>query len=58
MYFSSYIYVQFFGMTVISLWAMTSTYIVFLLMKVTMGIRLSREEEMNGADWVEHQIEA
>ena len=35
---------------------MLSTALIFLGMKYTMGIRMSRKEEILGADWSEHNV--
>jgi Amt family ammonium transporter len=50
--------VQFFGVLVISLWAFTTTYAIFTLLKKTMGIRVTVEEELDGLDISEHGISA
>jgi Amt family ammonium transporter len=50
--------VQALGVTAVSLWAFGMTYIVFTLLKKSIGIRVSLEEEINGLDIVEHDISA
>jgi len=50
--------VQALGVTVISLWAFGMTYLIFSLLKKTVGIRVSLDEETNGLDISEHGISA
>jgi Amt family ammonium transporter len=50
--------VQALGVTAVSLWAFGMTYIVFTLLKKSVGIRVSLEEEIDGLDIVEHGISA
>lgn len=50
--------VQLLGVTVISLWAFSMTYAIFTILKKTVGIRASLEEEMDGLDISEHGISA
>ena len=50
--------VQLLGVLVVSLWAFTATYAIFTILKNTIGIRVSIEEEMDGLDISEHGISA
>ncbi|SFR15627.1 ammonium transporter [Desulfoscipio geothermicus] len=50
--------VQALGAASVSLWAFGVTYLVFLLLKATMGVRVSPQEEMEGLDLNEHGITA
>lgn len=50
--------VQALGIAVISFWAFTATYIIFNLLKKTVGIRASAEQEITGMDLSEHDISA
>jgi Amt family ammonium transporter len=52
------LFVQALGVTAVSLWAFGMTYIIFTLLKKTVGIRVSVEDEINGLDIVEHDISA
>ena len=45
-------------MGVVSAWALVVGFALFLLLKFTMGVRASREEELAGLDAWEHGIEA
>ena len=49
---------QFLGLAVVSLWAFGATYGIFTLLKVTVGIRVSVEDELEGMDMSEHGIRA
>lgn len=50
--------IQILGSVVISLWAFVMLFILFGVLKYTMGIRVSREEELKGLDIGEHGEEA
>ena len=49
---------QLIDMAVVSVWGFGSGFILFWLLKKTIGLRASREEEMAGLDVPEHGIEA
>jgi Amt family ammonium transporter len=40
------------------LWALLSGFLVYGVLKVTMGLRLSQEDEFDGADLAIHKISA
>jgi Amt family ammonium transporter len=50
--------VQALGVMAVSLWAFAATFAVFYVLKKTVGIRVSQEEEMDGMDLCEHGISA
>ncbi len=50
--------VQALGVTAVSLFALGSLGLVFLLIKKTVGLRVSRQEELRGLDIGEHGMEA
>ncbi len=50
--------VQTFGIACISLFAFASTYAIFTLLKQTVGIRVTEEDEMEGLDQTEHALPA
>lgn len=50
--------VQALGLLVVSLWAFSMSYLVFYLIKKTVGVRVSADEEMEGLDMVEHGVPA
>jgi ammonium transporter len=50
--------IQTLGVISVSLWAFGATYVVFSLLKATVGIRVDLEEEINGLDIAEHDISA
>ncbi len=50
--------VQLIGAATIFIWAFASSYIVWLIIKATMGIRVSEEQELAGMDVVDCGIEA
>lgn len=50
--------IQILGSTIISLWAFLSLFILFAILKYTIGIRVSRDEELKGLDIGEHGEEA
>jgi len=49
---------QLISMGVVLAWGLATGFALFLLLKVTMGIRATREEELAGLDISEHGIEA
>ena len=49
---------QIIDMIVVTVWALVTGFILFWLLKVTMGLRASREEELQGLDVPEHGTEA
>lgn len=50
--------VQLLGVLCVSIWGFVATYIVFTLLKKTMGIRASAQQEVDGMDVSEHDISA
>jgi Amt family ammonium transporter len=50
--------VQLLGITAAFLWVFPTAFIVFKLIKVTVGLRITPEEELEGLDIGEHGIEA
>ena len=50
--------IQLLGVTVIGLWGFGATYALFSLLKATVGIRVTKEEELAGLDISEHGISA
>jgi len=50
--------VQALGVLSVSVWAFTATYLVFTLLKKTVGVRVSAQEEFEGLDLNEHGITA
>ncbi|GIX43120.1 MAG: ammonium transporter [Leptospiraceae bacterium] len=49
---------QIIGSLVIPLWAFATMFVLFLILKYTIGIRVSRDEELKGLDIGEHGEEA
>ena len=49
---------QLIGIAVIFAWVFAASFVIWLILKVTMGIRVSEEEEMSGVDIAETGIEA
>ena len=49
---------QLISMAVVLVWALGTGFGMFLLLKVTMGVRVSEEEELEGVDTSEHGMEA
>jgi len=49
---------QIIGSVVVPLWAFVIVFLLILILKYTMGIRVSREEELKGLDIGEHGEEA
>jgi len=50
--------IQALGVASVSLWAFTATAVVFYILKKTVGIRVTQEEELDGMDLCEHGITA
>lgn len=50
--------VQLLGVAAVSIWAFVLTYLIFTILKKTLGIRVSLEEEIDGLDISEHGISA
>ena len=50
------LFIQALGVTAVSLWAFATTYLIFTLLKKTVGIRVSEDEEIEGLDFAEHGI--
>jgi Amt family ammonium transporter len=46
------------SMGVVLAWALVTGFVMFLILKATMGVRVTREEEESGLDLPEHGIEA
>ncbi|MBI2861274.1 MAG: ammonium transporter [Chloroflexi bacterium] len=49
---------QIIDMGVVTAWALGTGFLLFALIKATMGLRASREEELQGLDLPEHGVEA
>ena len=49
---------QLISMGVVTAWALTTGFVLFFFLKITMGVRASREEELEGLDISEHGIPA
>ena len=49
---------QLISMGVVLAWALVTGFAMFLLLKFTMGVRASREEELQGMDLAEHDLPA
>jgi Amt family ammonium transporter len=49
---------QLISMGVVLAWGLVTGFIIFLVLKATMGVRASREEEVSGLDMPEHGIDA
>ena len=47
---------QFGGMLITALWTVVTIYLSFLIIKKTVGLRVSEEEEITGLDTVEHGL--
>lgn len=52
------IFIQFVGVVAYGVFTLLCAAIIFLVIKMTMGLRVSREEEMEGLDYTEHGMEA
>lgn len=50
--------IQTLGVVAVSLWAFGTTYVLFSILKATVGIRVSVEEELEGLDLSEHGVSA
>ena len=50
--------IQIVGVLSVSLWAFGTTFVVFKVLKATVGIRVSAQEEMEGLDMSEHGMTA
>lgn len=48
--------VQALGCLIVTVWAMVSTVIIFGALSLTIGVRMSAEHEVMGADWTEVHI--
>ena len=48
--------VQLIGVVLVFVWVTVTTGILFAVMKKTMGLRVSREEEIGGLDLHEHGV--
>lgn len=46
------------GVLSVAAWSFGATYVVFQILKHTLGIRVSRQEEMEGLDIAEHGMTA
>lgn len=55
---SELLLIQTLGVVTVSLWGFAMTYGVFWLLKQTVGIRVSREDEQEGLDYSEHGMSA
>lgn len=53
-----FICVQLLGVSILALFSFVSTYIIFTMMKKTIGIRIKRREELAGIDAVEFGVES
>jgi Amt family ammonium transporter len=49
---------QLIAMVVVTIWSFVTGYILFYLLKIGMGLRVSRQEEIRGLDITEHGMEA
>ncbi len=49
---------QLINMLVVTAWSLAMGFLMFFILKVTMGIRASKEEELKGLDITEHGLEA
>ena len=50
--------IQVLGAVVIAIWGFASSYIAFVILKRTIGLRVTEEEEMKGLDLSEHGVSA
>ncbi len=48
--------IQVLGVVVVALWAVATSLVIFLLIKKTIGLRASKEEELLGLDLMEHNL--
>jgi Amt family ammonium transporter len=49
---------QLISMGVVLAWALVTGFALFFFLKLTMGVRVTREEELEGLDLAEHGMEA
>jgi Amt family ammonium transporter len=49
---------QLISVVVVAAWSFVTGYILFTILKATMGLRVSQEEEIKGLDITEHGMEA
>ncbi|PLX38896.1 MAG: ammonium transporter [Deltaproteobacteria bacterium] len=54
----SVILTQVIGIVAVGAWAFIASYVAFMILKVTMGIRVTEEEELTGLDFSEHGLSA
>lgn len=52
------LWIQFIGVSSVAAWVLISTFILFLIIKKTIGLRVSRDEELKGLDIGEHGMES
>lgn len=50
------LFIQLFGVIIVSLWVAVTMSIVFTVVKKTVGLRVSRKEELTGLDILEHGL--
>ena len=50
--------IQVLGAVVIAIWGFVSSYVAFVILKRTIGLRVTEEEEMKGLDLSEHGVSA
>ncbi len=48
--------VQILGVTVVAIWAVAMSLVIFLIIKKTIGLRANKEEELLGLDLMEHNL--
>lgn len=53
-----YLGVQALGVVAVAVWTISTSFILFLIIKKTVGLRVSRAEEIKGLDLTEHGIES
>lgn len=53
-----YLAIQFVGVISVAAWTLITGFILFKSIKVTIGLRVSRKEEIRGLDYEEHGIES
>ncbi len=51
-----YIWTQFVGVVAVAAWVLVAMGVVFFIIKKTVGLRVSRDEEISGLDMMEHGI--
>ncbi len=52
------LWVQFIGVAAIGAWAMLATFVILFILKKTIGLRVSEQEELGGLDIHEHGIDS